>query len=114
MIPKEILPGKLVRDKIPQIMEAGGQTPVTKVLSDEEFGQALRDKLIEEAEELRKARDKATLIEELADVSEIIETILETEGVSPSQVKKVQLEKRKERGGFKQKLLLLPPPQSSL
>lgn len=114
MTPKEILPGKLVRDKIPQIMEARGQTPITKVLSDEEFGQALRDKLIEEAEELRKAMDKTTLIEELADISEVIETILEVEGLSQSQVKKVQLEKRKKSGGFKQKLLLLPPPQSSL
>lgn len=87
-------------------METQGQAATTKVLSNEEFGQALRKKLIEEARELEKAKNKTALVEELADVLEIIGTILEIENLSQSEIERVRLEKRKKHGGFKQKIFL--------
>ena len=42
---------KLVRDKIPEIIEADGKTCKTKILSDEEYIAALETKLNEEVAE---------------------------------------------------------------
>lgn len=60
--------GKLVRDRIPEIVAASGGAPTVVVLSEEDSREALHLKLIEEAGELRDASDESRL-EELAEVS---------------------------------------------
>ena len=47
--------GKLVRDRIPAIIEASGRVATVRVLGDEDYDVALFDKLIEEVDELRDA-----------------------------------------------------------
>ncbi|TAE56625.1 MAG: hypothetical protein EAZ88_03705 [Oscillatoriales cyanobacterium] len=47
---------KLVRDRIPDIIRESGNECETAVLSDEEYRQALRQKLIEEAAEVAQAK----------------------------------------------------------
>lgn len=42
---------KLVRDNIPQVIEAAGKTCTTRTLSDEEYRHELRKKAFEELEE---------------------------------------------------------------
>jgi predicted house-cleaning noncanonical NTP pyrophosphatase (MazG superfamily) len=93
---------KLIRDKIPEIIKDG--KPVTRVLSDAEFLQALENKLLEEVQEMRdKNADKKM---ELADIYEVLDVLLKTYGFSKKEILEIQKKKREERGGFDKKLFL--------
>ncbi len=92
--------GKLVRDKIPEIIEAAGKTPVTRVLSEEEYLIELERKLDEEVAEYKA--DKS--IEEIADVLEVLEAICDYYGYSVDEVLKAKHQKRDERGGFEKRI----------
>ena len=59
---------KLVRDKIPQVIENNGDKPYIKVLSDEENLKQLNIKLTEEVNEYLSDNN----VEELADIVEVI------------------------------------------
>ncbi len=100
---------KLVRDKIPKIIQASdGVTVPTKIVSDDqEFLAYLLRKVVEESEELSEAKTDSNLIEEIADVYEIIDTIVAVKGISADDVTKVQTEKREKRGGFQQRIVML-------
>lgn len=74
---------KLVRDRIPEIIERAGKTATWRELRDEEFRLALKAKAVEEAEELILASDDA-LLSELADLSEVIDGILRAYNLSAS------------------------------
>lgn len=91
---------KLVRDKIPTIIELNGDKPNHRRLSPEEFKETLKTKLIEEANELLKATTKDEMIEELADILEVLEWILKAEEISEYDVTKTQHNKYIQKGGF--------------
>jgi predicted house-cleaning noncanonical NTP pyrophosphatase (MazG superfamily) len=93
---------KLVRDKIPDIIKASGSTPVTRTLNDEEYLDALRKKLVEEASE---ARDNP-IVEELADIKEVIMTISKVKGYTAEEIEEARLAKFKKRGGFDKRIFL--------
>lgn len=102
---------KLVRDKIPEIVEAQGKTAYVKAMTDDnEYLDFLLAKLIEEATELAHAKSESNQLEELADVAEVIEAILEFKKLNQSDIAKVQDQKRQKRGGFKKRLLMLEKP----
>lgn len=92
--------GKLVRDNIPQIILADGKTPITRILTDEEYLVELDKKLTEEVAEYQA--DKS--LEEMADVLEVLLAICEARGHSVEQLMEVRNQKREQRGGFKQKI----------
>ncbi len=92
--------GKLVRDKIPEIIEADGKVPVTRILSDEEYLRELDTKLNEEVAEYQA--DKS--IEEMADVLEVLFAICEARGYSIEQLMEVKQKKQDKRGGFKNRI----------
>ena len=92
--------GKLVRDKIPQIIIAGGKTPVTRILDTEEYLEELDRKLNEEVAEYQA--DKS--IEEMADVLEVLFAICEARGYSVEELMEVRNAKREKRGGFEQRI----------
>src|SRR5436190_1344884 len=97
---------KLVRDRIPEIIQREGRTCDTDTLSDEAFDQALREKLIEEAQEVLEATpDK--LITELADLYEVINTLLTLHNIDEDDVIAEQRHRHAERGGFEKRLRLL-------
>ncbi|WP_066371874.1 nucleoside triphosphate pyrophosphohydrolase [Neobacillus fumarioli] len=98
---------KLVRDKIPQIIEAGGKTFAMRTLSGEEYRQELRKKSFEELEEYMNAKDDVTAVEELADLLEIIHALAECHGATIEQVEAVRAEKAEKRGGFQEKIFLI-------
>ncbi|WP_024861856.1 nucleoside triphosphate pyrophosphohydrolase [Ruminococcus flavefaciens] len=97
-----IVHNKLVRDKIPDIIERAGKKPVTHILSDEEFYLELESKLNEEFAEYQA--DKS--IEELADMIEVIYAITEARGWSVSELETTRKKKAEKRGSFKAKIYL--------
>jgi predicted house-cleaning noncanonical NTP pyrophosphatase (MazG superfamily) len=98
---------KLVRDKIPQIIEQAGKTFTTRILEDDEYLEELRKKAFEELEEYMNASDNETALEELADVLEIIHALAECHGATIERVEQIRAEKAEKRGGFKEKIFLV-------
>jgi predicted house-cleaning noncanonical NTP pyrophosphatase (MazG superfamily) len=97
--------GKLVRDRIPEIIEASGRTPDVRVLDLASYEQALLDKLLEEAAELRDAAPEDRL-EEAADVYEVLLAVADLIGVDVRDIVDRAELKRAERGGFRERLWL--------
>lgn len=93
---------KLVRDKIPEIIRANGQTPITHIASKLEYKEKLLEKLQEEVDEFLKDQQ----IDELADILEVIDGICELENINPKQLQKIKQQKAKNRGGFKKRIIL--------
>lgn len=98
--------GKLVRDRIPEIIQADGRRPVVEVLSAERRHQALHDKLVEEAAEAGAAAPD-DLAEELADVLEVLRALAADLGLSLDDVTAAADHKRAQRDGFDDGLLLV-------
>jgi predicted house-cleaning noncanonical NTP pyrophosphatase (MazG superfamily) len=91
---------KLGRDKTLEGFKKEGVTPQYKMLTGKELYEALLLKLVEEADEVRDARSRQELIEELADVLEVIDALCKTQGISMEEIAPVKEAKLKERGGF--------------
>ena len=94
---------KLVRDFIPDIIEASGAKCETKILSDEEYLKMLDLKLDEELAEYHKDQN----IEELADLLELIYAATVARGYTIEELEEVRIKKAKERGGFDKKIFLI-------
>lgn len=97
---------KLVRDKIPEIIENNGENPITRILNDDEYKIELEKKLLEEYNEVIQASG-ANRIEELADMLEVISSLAKLEGESLDKVIEVSNQKVKKRGGFEQRIFLI-------
>jgi predicted house-cleaning noncanonical NTP pyrophosphatase (MazG superfamily) len=109
---------KLVRDRIPDIIRASGQHPVTRIADGTEMGPLLRAKLLEEAAEAAAA-SPADLPGELADLTEVMAAIAAHAGISRDAVEQARARKRAERGAFAGRVVWLgnedarpPTPQS--
>lgn len=98
----KVVYNKLVRDKIPEIIEASGKTCEMEILSDEEYLQMLDKKLDEELAEYHQEQN----IEELADLLEVLYATAKARGYSIEELNHVRVEKQKVRGGFDKKILL--------
>src|SRR5690242_12830846 len=93
---------KLVRDKIPQIIQQSGKQAIIEEASDKEYLELLNAKLGEELQEYIDSEN----IEELADLVEVVYAILEHKNVSLLEFEGIRKQKVMERGAFKKKLLL--------
>ena len=93
---------KLIRDKIPQIIESQGKTCVTEILSQEEYLQKLDEKLCEELAEYQQSKE----LEELADLLEVMEAVVLARGYTWEELLAVCDQKREARGGFQNRLCL--------
>lgn len=91
--------GKLVRDRIPEIIERDGLIAVTRMVHGDDLYRALKVKLLEESSELQEASHENDL-EEIADVLEVLFALAELTGHPWSQVLERASEKRRHRGGF--------------
>jgi predicted house-cleaning noncanonical NTP pyrophosphatase (MazG superfamily) len=87
---------KLVRDRIPEIIEEAGKTHQTTIIDGEDLKKAALKKLLEEAMEFVEN----PCAEEAADIMEILHFILEREGITDSQVMTAATVNRIKRGGF--------------
>lgn len=93
---------KLVRDKIPEIIESSNKRSVTEILSENDYQEMLDKKLIEEANEYFESRT----VEELVDIYEILVAILVNLGISMETFQEKRLQKLQKSGGFSKKILL--------
>lgn len=99
---------KLVRDRIPEIIEASGKTCKTMILDDAEYLRMLDSKLDEELAEYHKDQN----IEELADLLEVIYATAIARGCTKEDLERVRKQKAEERGTFQRRILLLEVKQS--
>ncbi len=93
---------KLVRDKIPQIIENANKIPVTEILDDEKYKAMLDLKLSEELKEYLESDN----VEELADLVEVIYNILAYKNVDTETFEQIRQEKNNKNGSFKEKIFL--------
>ena len=93
---------KLVRDRIPEIIEAQGKLCTVEILTDEEYLRMVDAKLDEELAEYHQDQN----IEELADLMEVIYAAAAARGYTREQLERVRAQKAAERGGFEKQLLL--------
>ena len=94
---------KLVRDRIPEIIQAKGGTCKTRILSDEEYAQKLDRKLGEELAEYLDSHNP----EELADLLEVMYACAALQSLTPADLERIRAEKAAKRGGFREKILLI-------
>ncbi len=98
----KIIHHKLVRDRIPEIIAANGQTCVCRTLDDQAYLDALDQKLNEELAEYQQ--DKS--MEELADLLEVIRAVITARGSTYEEVEVIRQAKAEKRGGFEKRIWL--------
>lgn len=97
---------KLVRDKIAILLKQKGWDCKIKRLESHAYKTALINKLQEEVNEFIQAHKRSQRVEELADILEVIHTILKEQRIPFSEVESLRYEKRQQKGGFNQKIFL--------
>ena len=93
---------KLVRDRIPDIIENSGKRCVCSILPDDDYLTMLDEKLNEELTEYQESKS----MEELADLLEVIRAVVAARGSSIEEVESIRKAKAAARGGFEQRILL--------
>lgn len=105
---------KLVRDKIPEIIQSRGENVELVQLEGEALIEALRRKLIEEAFEVFDAKTSNQITEELADLLEVTDALANRLGITRDAIDQTRKKKAEGRGAFDQALMLtrtaLTPP----
>lgn len=97
---------KLVRDKIPEIIEANGEKPITRILGDDEYWEYLLKKDQEELEEVREATSILERKKELADKLELIRAMAIYNGFSLEDILEDANQKEQKNGEFSKRILL--------
>jgi predicted house-cleaning noncanonical NTP pyrophosphatase (MazG superfamily) len=95
------LRGKLVRDRIPEIIRQDGRTPIIETASPEDYGRYVRAKLEEELEEYLSSGDVA----EVADLVEVCFITAALHGVGQDALLAIARDKRQQRGAFTKRLV---------
>ncbi len=93
---------KLVRDKIPEVIQASGKQAVWRILTEKEYMEELEEKLYEEVREYQE--DKS--LEEMADVLEVLYSICSARGYTVAELEAEREKKVKNRGGFQNRIFL--------
>lgn len=104
--------GKLVRDRIPEVVASSGEQVRLSTLAPAEFVAALKIKLVEEALEARDA-SSSELVGELADLQEVLNELADATGTGKADVEAARARKAETRGAFKDRVLLVGTRASS-
>ena len=99
---KHMVYNKLVRDRIPEIIETSGKTCVMEVLPQDAYLRELDAKLNEELAEYQQSKS----LEELADLLEVLGAVVKARGYTWDDLTRVRKEKRAQRGAFDQRIYL--------
>lgn len=101
---------KLVRDKVPSIIEKSGKQCKYEIMHDEQYMTALVCALHEELAEFATqfdAMNDEQAIKELADLQDIILALVTSIGVTEESFDRIRQAKRTLYGGFDDKILLV-------
>ncbi|KRL87971.1 nucleoside triphosphate pyrophosphohydrolase [Lactobacillus kalixensis] len=93
---------KLVRNKIPEFATYAKY----RKLKPEEIEAALKNKIVEEAQEVKAAPNEENLIEELGDMYTVLQAFLEFKKIDESRFLKKVEEKNRAKGTFSEYLLM--------
>jgi predicted house-cleaning noncanonical NTP pyrophosphatase (MazG superfamily) len=101
---------KLVRDRIPERIRANGELCVLdqhyRKAQPEEMRELLVAKLHEETDEIARAPSRLAIVEELADLTEVIRHLGEIHGIEPVEIERARRDKSNERGSFYDRIVL--------
>lgn len=100
---------KLVRDRIPLLMQESGTEPEFRIARAREIASLMRQKVWEEIDELMRARKREKILEEAADALETIEAYCKLHGIGMDEVMKAKREKAKEKGSFEKRIIIKFP-----
>lgn len=107
--------GKMVRDNIPTNIASGGEDAVEATLRDADAIHGLSAKMVEELEELLRARTDSEKAGELADVLEVVRGLAHEIDVDWEDLISRADEKKRRAGGFQHRKVLvetsLPRPR---
>lgn len=110
MINEEVMPmkhiyNKLVRDRIPEIIENDHKTCATRILDNDEYLGCLKSKLLEECHEVMDAEGE-DIKKEIADVLEVLEALENTLHIDHKEVLSIKKKKAHNNGAFNNKIYL--------
>jgi predicted house-cleaning noncanonical NTP pyrophosphatase (MazG superfamily) len=91
---------KLIRSHLPERLKVEGVKLFGRHLNDIEFAQELKNKLVEEAIEVKDSDCRDSLIKELADVMEVIESITSFYKITKEDIETERLVKLEINGYF--------------
>ncbi len=91
---------KIIRDKLPGIISQGGIDVIYKNITGEDLVHRLKDKLTEELLEVKEANSKEQIVEELADIIEVIRGLSKAMSIDSEEIEKTRKAKYEKRGGF--------------
>ncbi|MBF2056731.1 MAG: hypothetical protein IGQ45_05780 [Cyanobacterium sp. T60_A2020_053] len=98
---------KLIRDKIPDILSKNNLQYNIDNFSDHEYQQALKDKLLEEVQELLISKNSQEIEEEIADIYEVLDSLIDIFGLNQEKIKDIQVQKRIDKGSFRANIKLV-------
>ncbi|MFF2889685.1 phosphoribosyl-ATP pyrophosphohydrolase [Paenibacillus sp. NPDC057967] len=98
---------KLVRDRIPHMIKAKGESCRTRILEPSEYSKELKAKLQEELREYLEAAEPADALEELADMLEVIRALALLHGSDAEELEAIRARKAEQRGGFADRVYLI-------
>ena len=93
---------KLVRDKIPEVIENSGKKFSSHIAGELEYKEELFKKVYEELEEFKENPSA----EEMADIFEVLEGLIKAYNIEMNDVFDIKEEKARERGAFEKRIVL--------
>ena len=97
---------KLTRDTSPQFLQDSGINVFHRVMGQDEFLSHLKQKILEEVQEVHSALSPEETLEELADLLEVIYALTTAQGFSLADLEAQRLQKKEARGGFDGRLYI--------
>lgn len=98
---------KLVRDRIPEIIEKSGKNFTTRLLNDDDYITEINTKMGEELTEYLETTTTKDALEELADMLELIHAAVAYHGSTFEELEQVRVEKATKRGRFNDRIFLM-------
>lgn len=99
--------GKLVRDGIPDKIKSNSEEVISMTLAPDERRRMLLAKLMEEAQEVVESTNRDDLRNELADVQEVLHSLIRHAGFSVADIEGVAAAKAERLGSFDAGVVLL-------
>lgn len=98
---------KLVRNRIPEIIEKSNKKLTSRILTDVEYSSEITKKMHEELAEYEATTTNEDAVEELADLLELIHAAAVIHNTTFEELEKVRVDKAKKRGGFDERIFLI-------